>query len=249
MFEKLFGKKAAAPPVQVPRIDPHWWTTPTLAVDSYQEVVGESFYQPAIKAAKDSYGRAQIAQLVREPKNKHDRNAVSVRLAGSTVGHIPAGEAVEWHYVLSQQGGTATARATVTGGYNERYSWGVVLHAAPEPWCADDGFLGGPKRVGLTTLKAYKDAALAAVIDPAGVLATLTVGEDEVVWAFSGDVALGKMTKAPSEDYATIIRACKRAGVAPTCRVVLEQKADGTPKLVALAMPMNDDWAQAAYVG
>ena len=76
--------------------------------------------------------------------------------------------------------------------------------------------------------------------DPAGVLATLTVADDNVVWAFSGDVPLGKMTKAPSDDYATIIRACGRVGVAPTCRVVLEEKADGTPKLVALTMPMND---------
>jgi len=243
MFEKLFGKKAAAPPVQVPRFDPHWWTTPTLAVDRYQEVVGESFYQPAIKAAQESYGRAQIAQLVREPKNKHDRNAVAVRLAGSTVGHIPAGEAVGWHHVLSQQGGTATARASITGGYNERYSWGVVLHAAPEPWCADDGFLGGLKRLGLTTLKAYKDAALAAVTDPAGVLAALTVDDDGTVWAFSGEVALGKMTKAASDDYAMPVRACAAVGVPPTCRVVVEEKADGTPKLVALAMPMNETWS------
>jgi hypothetical protein len=248
MFKKLFGI-SSTPAIEVPRIDPRWWTTPSLAVDKYQEVVGESFDQPAIKAAKESYGRAQIAQLVREPKNKHDRNAVAVRLAGSTVGHIPANEAVEWHHVLSQQGGTATARATITGGYSEHYSWGVVLHAAPEPWCVEDGFLGGPKRVGLTTLKAYKDAALAAVTDPAGVLATLTVGEGEVVWAFSGDVALGKMAKAPSDDLATIIRACKRAGVPPTCRVVVEEKADGSPKLVALTMPMNDTWAQVAYVG
>jgi len=242
MFKKLFGI-SSEPAMQVPRFEPHWWTTPSLAVDKYQEVVGESFYQPAIKAAQESYGRAQIAQLVREPKNKHDRNAVAVRLAGSTVGHIPAGEAVGWHHVLSQQGGTATARASITGGYNERYSWGVVLHAAPEPWCADDGFLGGLKRLGLTTLKAYKDAALAAVTDPAGVLATLTVDDDGTVWAFSGEVALGKMTKAASDDYAMPVRACAAVGVPPTCRVVVEEKADGTPKLVALAMPMNETWS------
>jgi len=246
MFKKLFGI-SSTPAVPVPKVDPHWWTTPSLAVDKYQEVVGESFYQPAIKAAQESYGRAQIAQLVREPKNKHDRNAVAVRLAGSTVGHIPAGEAVGWHHVLSQQGGTATARASITGGYNERYSWGVVLHAAPEPWCADDGFLGGLKRLGLTTLKAYKDAALAAVTDPAGVLATLTVDDDGTVWAFSGEVALGKMTKAASDDYAMPVRACAAVGVPPTCRVVVEEKADGTPKLVALAMPMNETWSALRY--
>ena len=246
MFKKLFGI-SSTPAVEVPRIDPRWWTPPTLAVDKYQEVVGESFYQPAIKAAQESYGRAQIAQLVREPRNKHDRNAVAVRLAGSTVGHIPANEAVEWHHVLSQQGGTATARATITGGYNEHYSWGVVLHAAPEPWCADDGFLGGLKRLGLTTLKAYKDAALAAVTDPAGVLATLTVDDDRTVWAFAGDVALGKMTKAASDDYSMPVRACGAVGVPPTCRVVVEEKADGTPKLVALAMPMNETWSALRY--
>jgi hypothetical protein len=246
MFKKLFGI-SSTPAVEVPRIDPHWWTPPTLAVDKYQEVVGESFYQPAIKAAQESYGRAQIAQLVREPRNKHDRNAVAVRLAGSTVGHIPANEALGWHHVLGQQGGTATARASITGGYNERYSWGVVLHAAPEPWCVEDGFLGGLKRLGLTTLKAYKDAALAAVTDPAGVLATLTVDDDGTVWAFSGEVALGKMTKAASDDYAMPVRACAAVEVPPTCRVVVEEKADGTPKLVALAMPMNETWSALRY--
>jgi alkylated DNA nucleotide flippase Atl1 len=246
MFKKLFGI-SSTPAIEVPRVDPHWWTPPTLAVDKYQEVVGESFYQPAIKAAQESYGRAQIAQLVREPRNKHDRNAVAVRLAGSTVGHIPANEALGWHHVLGQQGGTATARASITGGYNERYSWGVVLHAAPEPWCPDDGFFGGLKRLGLTTLKAYKDAALAAVTDPAGVLATLTVDDDGTVWAFSGEVALGKMTKAASDDYAMPVRACAAVGVPPTCRVVVEEKADGTPKLVALAMPMNETWSALRY--
>lgn len=248
MFKKLFGI-SSEPAVQAGPFNPHWWVPPTLAADDYQEVVGESHYQDAIRAACDAYGRAQLAQLVREPRNKHDRNAVAVRLAGRTVGYLPARDAVEWHDVLRAQGGTATARATVTGGWTEFYSWGVVLHAAPEPWCPDDGFLGGTRRVGLTTLKAYKDAALAAVTDPAGVLATLTVDDDGTVWAFSGEVALGKMNKAPSSDYSAAVRACNEAAVAPTCRVVVELKVDGSPKLVALTMPMNDTWAALTYAG
>ena len=241
MFKKLFGGSTATPAAKAAPFDPRWWTVPTLAAGGYQEVVGESNYQPAIKAAADAHGRAQLAQLVREPRNKYDRNAVAVRLGGQTVGYLPRDEAPDYHAVLAQLGGTATSRATVTGGWDQWSSFGVVLHC--EPWAYDParGFLGGDRKVPLTTLKAAKPAALDAV--GAGGLATLTVADDGAVWAFVGEVPVGKMAKAKSDDYAAPVRACAAVGVAPTCQVVVDAKDDGSVKFAVLAMPMNDTWA------
>ena len=242
MFKKLFGGgTAAAPAAKAAPFDARWWAVPTLAAAGYQEVVGESHYQDAIKAALDANGRTQLAQVVREPKNKHDRNAVAVRLGGQTVGYLPRDEAVDFHGVLAQLGGTATARATVTGGWDQWSSFGVVLHCDPEPYNPAAGFLGGDRSVALTTLKAAKPAALEAVGSVA--LATLTVADDNLVWAFVGDVAVGKMAKARSDDYSWLVRQCVKVGVAPTCQVSTDHKDDGSVKFVAHVMPLNDAWA------
>ena len=240
MFKKLFGGGNAAPAPSAP-FDPRWWNEPTLAAGKYQEVVGESHYQPALKAAADTYGRAQLAQLVREPRNKYDRNAVAVRLAGQTVGYLPRDEALDYHAVLSNLGGSATARATVTGGWGEWESFGVVLHCLPEPYHPGAGFLGGELKVALSTLKAAKPAALEAV--GAGAMGTLTVDDAGTVWVFVGQTAVGKMAKARSDDYSGPAQACAKVGVAPTCTVDVESKDDGSFKFVAHMMPVNDHWA------
>lgn len=59
------------------------------------------------------------ARLIPEPHNKHDRNAVSVRLNGSTVGYLPREEAVHYARVLSAlvaQGWLPQVGARVWGG-------------------------------------------------------------------------------------------------------------------------------------
>lgn len=241
MFKKLFGGSTDAPAAKAAPFDARWWNVPTLAAGKYQEVVGESHYQPAIKAALDAYGRTQLAQLVREPRNKHDRNAVAVRLAGQTVGYLPRDEALDYQAVLVNLGGTATSRATVTGGWNQYESFGVVLHCDPEPFDPSVGFLGGERKVALTTLKAAKPAALDAV--GGGALATLTVDDAGAVWAFVGQTAVGKMAKARSDDYSAPTRACAKVGVAPTCMVYVDSKDDGSVKFAAYLMPVNDHWA------
>ncbi len=246
MFRKLFGRSdESVRTLRSQGFDPRWWNAPDLAPDSYQEVVGESHYKEAIRAALELFGRAQLAQLVREPKNRHDRNAVAVRLAGKTVGYLPASDAPAWHEVLDHFGGVASARASITGGrygYDQGY-FGVVIHADTEPFDPSAGFLGGGVKVALRTLKAAGDAALAVVPEQDGSLAALTVDDEGYVWVFVGDVPIGKMTRAKSDDYSSTVPACFKAGVLPTCRVTQERKDDGGLKFVAWLMPVNDTWA------
>lgn len=240
MFKKLFGGGNAAPAPSAP-FDPRWWNEPTLATSGSQDVVGESNYQDALRSAHDQYGRAQLAQLVREPRNKYDRNAVAVRLCGQTVGYLPRDVAPRWHGVLNGPGGTGTARAVVTGGWSEGYSFGCVLLAAPKAFDPAGGFLGGSKKVSLSTTKALMTEALPAV-PVGGAFATATVADDGIVWLFASQQPLGKLTKGQSETWGKFVTACAAAGVAPTCRVTVEEKADGSPKLVTHLAALNDDW-------
>lgn len=64
-------------------------------------VVGESFYQPALRAITcTEEGEAVecdcIAELVPEPENPHDSNAVKVVIDGSKVGHLSRANAVKY---------------------------------------------------------------------------------------------------------------------------------------------------------
>lgn len=238
MFKKLSG---AAPQVQAAPFDPRWWNQPTLATTGTQDVVGEASYQDALRWAHDQFGRPQLAQLVREPRNKYDRNAVAVLLGGQTVGYLPREVAPRWHAVLDQLGGWGTARAVVTGGWSEGYSFGCVLLAAAKPFDPAEGFLGGSKKVSLSTPKALLAEVLPAV-PVGGAFATATVADDGTVWLFADQQALGKFTKAQSETWARFVGTCAATGVAPTCRVTIEEKPDGSPKLVTRLAALNDDW-------
>jgi len=101
---KLFGPKrvvAAAHPGHsmagkvVTGIEPDW-----SRYDNCMRinVVGESFYQPALKRvsqcpAKGEHGYECSAELVLDPDNPHDKFAVRVEVDGELVGHLPRGTA------------------------------------------------------------------------------------------------------------------------------------------------------------
>jgi hypothetical protein len=97
-----------------------------------QEVAGESHYTKEIRKL---FGRQLkqegeelylTAQLVPEPHNRHDRNAVSVRINGMTVGYLPREDAARYAPVLSaiiQQGWFPQVSARVWGGDRTRYDY------------------------------------------------------------------------------------------------------------------------------
>lgn len=73
-----------------------------------REVAGEAFYEDAIRRLFPqgvSDRREELtftAHLAPEPHNPHDRNAVAVQIAGSTVGYLPGDEAARYQPVLTE---------------------------------------------------------------------------------------------------------------------------------------------------
>lgn len=101
------------------------------------EVRGESNYQSAIKRIAKRYRDHTsvdfTATLVREPSNKHDRNAVMVRLEGSTVGYLSREDAIRYQPLLQRleaAGQVAEVHARLTGGLKDYPSYGVKLSIA-----------------------------------------------------------------------------------------------------------------------
>ncbi|HEX7949006.1 MAG TPA: HIRAN domain-containing protein [Candidatus Limnocylindrales bacterium] len=111
-----------------------------LLVGLYQpEVVGESFYQEAIRrhVPNPDTGREGISvilELVPEPSNKYDRNAVAVHIDGATVGHIDRDEAPLVGAMLRKLGGGQglRCRGTIRGGAD--YPFGVAIDGIPDAY-------------------------------------------------------------------------------------------------------------------
>lgn len=109
-----------------------------LPAGQSQAVVGESHYQPALRAATGGRKAGSWddhivvkAQLIPEPKNKYDRNAVAVRVGGRTVGYLPAEVAVDYQPVLLgllRRGLIGTCEGAIVGGGSKSY--GIWLKVA-----------------------------------------------------------------------------------------------------------------------
>jgi hypothetical protein len=78
------------------------------------------------------------AELVREPRNRYDRNAVRVDVAGEVVGYLPRTDAPTYHQLVDtlwEQRLAATCWARLTGGWDrgpyDRGSIGLILDIDP----------------------------------------------------------------------------------------------------------------------
>lgn len=97
-----------------------------------QEVAGESFYA---KAWRPFFPRKlptagveldERALLIREPANRHDRNAVRIEIRGQHVGHLPAEDAARYRAILDHlvvQGFAARAHARLWAGPEIEYQY------------------------------------------------------------------------------------------------------------------------------
>jgi len=112
-----------------------------LPAGQSQAVVGESHYQPALRAAAGGR-KAQDwddhitveAQLVPEPNNKFDRNAVAVLVNGRKVGYLPAEIAGDYQPVLVgllRRGLFGTCKGAIVGGGSRSYGIWLMV-AEPE---------------------------------------------------------------------------------------------------------------------
>ena len=111
-----------------------------LLVGLYQpEVVGESFYQDAIRrhvpaAGAPPEGISVILELLPEPTNPYDRNAIAVRIDGQQVGHIGRDEAPVVGAMLRKLGHRrlVQCRGTIRGGGD--YPYGVSIDGIPDAY-------------------------------------------------------------------------------------------------------------------
>lgn len=111
-----------------------------LLVGLYQpEVVGESFYQDAIRrhvpsAEAGREGISVILELVAEPSNQYDRNAIAIHIDGVIVGHIDRDEAPVLGAMLRKLGGGRglRCRGTIRGGAD--YPFGVAIDGIPDAY-------------------------------------------------------------------------------------------------------------------
>jgi hypothetical protein len=100
-------------------------------------VVGESHYQPAIRAACGAGVNEDVlfecfAELVPEPENPYDPNAIKVLIDGRKVGHLARSDAVELGPAIvaaRQATGGGLCRAVIAGHKDsETTNLGVFLH-------------------------------------------------------------------------------------------------------------------------
>lgn len=128
---------------------PWGWAMPddalVLKTGSRLDVVGESHYQDSLEyAARHRSEGAQyiacVAELVPDPNNEFDRNAVRIEIAGRPVGHLSRDQAQVWQPFLlpiASAGRRIFTRATIAGGWDrgpaDSGSWGVRLDMAKTP--------------------------------------------------------------------------------------------------------------------
>jgi hypothetical protein len=171
MLKRLLASTAVRRPSVT--CSPVWAQLPTLAPGATLEVVGESNHQPALERAAggrtpDGCKRRLVtAELVREPLNKHDANAVRVDVGAETVGYVPREIAPQLHQVVETlwtSDRLATCRASLTGGcdrgWRDKGTIGIVLDMASPATFFDPGTmpaLPDGQRVSVTNEEHYQN--------------------------------------------------------------------------------------------
>jgi hypothetical protein len=133
LLRKLFGDSHGQT-IEVGDVTPRVWITTEERV----EVVGESHYQPAIRKACDWKGPGEdtlfecMAELVPEPTNPYDPNAIMIKIDGRQVGYLSRRDAAELGHAISEailRQGTGMCRAVIAGRADgETQNLGVFLH-------------------------------------------------------------------------------------------------------------------------
>lgn len=108
-----------------------------ISTEERIDAVGESNYQPAIRAAcgwrpgEDTLFEC-MAELVPEPTNTHDKNAIMVKIDGRKVGYLSRQDAKELGPAIAEgikRQGTGMCRAVIAGhAGGETDNLGVFLH-------------------------------------------------------------------------------------------------------------------------
>lgn len=162
-------KRATAPATAAPA-SPQSARFFTLPDTSYQQVVGESFYQPALAetaricAPGEEDRRAFRAYLVAEPDNPYDADAVAVHSDRGKVGHLSREDAQDYKPVMDEVARLGFAGVTcvafLNGGEPGKPSYGVVLKLAEPRGCAAHLGIATPAQPSRTHVSASPTAAV-----------------------------------------------------------------------------------------
>jgi hypothetical protein len=265
LWDRLTGRTADAfaPPRPGVHAPATWAQRPTIAPGGEQHVVGESNYQPALEQAAG--GRTPdgcaislvTAELVRDPHNRYDRNAVRVDIAGQLVGYLPRTDAPMYHQLITtlwERGLAASCWAQLTGGWDrgpyDRGSIGIVLNIDPrlQP-CGLEVNLPLPahQRVSVTG-EEHHQAALRALLGrrrEANAIGTLRLVDAHPLRpGVAGPLVEVEVGGAPmwltakmSQRYIPMVQAAAQAGITPSCEVVIAPGAGKIEAYVRLPTP------------
>jgi len=138
LLKRLIGNRSEREPRNAPAVkETRWLEDADRFGDIRVEVVGESHYQPAIRAACNwKPGTDTLfyctAELVPEPTNPYDRNAIKVTINGVCVGHLSRQDAVTLGPAIRaaiKHQGSGVCRAVIAGHANgDTDNLGVFLH-------------------------------------------------------------------------------------------------------------------------
>jgi HIRAN domain len=208
-----------------------WLQVPALNPGPPIDIAGESHYQDALEqvgGGRNAFGvRNQLitVELVREPANPYDPNAVKIQADGHHLGYLPREDAPRFHAVidrLTAKNRPATCRARLTGGWDrgrhDRGSIGLRILTGRRPaiWNGRVAFLPDSPfhehhqvqpLAGLSTEQWPKDKAVIVLVD-AGASA-LAVAH--------GDTWLGHIIGRP--DLVAYINNVTAAGLPPTAQL------------------------------
>ncbi len=238
-------------------VGPNWSIFPgTLMSGGTVQVVGESYRQDAIErvAGPRTSSGASIshvtAQLVREPKNKHDRNAVAVLVGGEHCGYIAKEQAPTFGPVVDElkaMGRPATCQADVTGGWDQGGddvgSYGLVLNIAypPRLRTSRDPVFGSSAQLNLVGEEDHQEFLRSRLgrAKKHDFAASLAIGEAGDVEASYGREPVGKLTKRMAERYLPVLEHVQRAGWPLVC--VARIKPGKTKLEVTLGLPQGEE--------
>jgi hypothetical protein len=263
LWDRLSGRSAASTLTR-PAVQPAatWAQRPTIAPGGEQHVAGESNYQRALEhvaggRAPDGCAISLVtAELIREPHNRYDRNAVRVDIAGQVVGYLPRTDAPSYHQLITalwEQGLAATCWARLTGGWDrgryDRGNIGIVLDINPrlEP-CGQEVslLLLAHRRVSVTGEEHCQDAlrALLGRRPEVSAVGRLRLVESHPRRLGSGPMVEIEIGGAPmwltakmTERYGPVVQTAARAGVTPACEAVIAAGAGKIEAFVRLPTP------------
>ncbi|MFJ5988859.1 HIRAN domain-containing protein [Lentzea sp. NPDC092896] len=218
-----------------------------------QEVVGESHYFKELRGlagATTTGEREMVAQLRREPSNRHDRNAVQVLIERRVVGYLPRESAAEYAIPLQsveRAGKVAQCRARVwwRRGPGDFIASVSLDLADPAVLFAINEIDGRSRHMVIPSGRSYQLTRESDHLDVLGplmtrvhpqgkalVVASLRVLErtgprskSEVVMVYVDGQEIGELTKQTSAKLLPIVRPLQEAGITCYADVVLTGNA------------------------